>query len=103
MRIFEHSFPPGLHELALRRKNLDRNFPSIEGPYVPIRSNGQTRHGGPFPSGGLFQWPIGIGSIDDGVVSSRIWHGVLGLRECRRGIQQYEASEQQQTWSNENA
>src|SRR5262249_44408149 len=81
VRVFKHSFTPGLYELALRLVHLNGDLATIKGPNVSIRSYGHTGHCGPLTSGWLFQWPIRIDLIPNSIVNPRIGHWVLRLRE----------------------
>src|ERR1700730_4914333 len=82
VRVLEEPvLSPVLHQAAVLRENLNRNFAAIEGPDISIGTDGDAGHGAPFAAGRLFFRPARIGFVSDGVVDSRI--GLRGRRLCQ--------------------
>ena len=81
VRVLEHSFSPGFHELPLGRVHLDRNLAAVERPHISIRRNSNARHRRPFATGGLFQRPGRIDFVCDRIIDSWVRHSMLRLRK----------------------
>jgi len=86
MRILEEAvLPPGGHQLAFGREDLDRDLAAVEGPDIAVGSDGDARHRAPLAAGRLLFGPTGICFIADRNINARIGRHVGGGLSQRNG------------------